>query len=86
MEIEVLCSVMEMAETHRLPFYFVFAAQVYLDKHKLPRGEAVRTLGEMAYQTNVLHNNLQSHLTLVHKSLKIRTWSIANKEVLANKQ
>lgn len=82
-EDELLRGMREMDETHKIPFYLVFAMQVYLDIHHLLRNQVGRGLQEMAHQTNMMRNNLQSHQTF-HKNLKIRTWSVANEKILTN--
>lgn len=82
-EDELLRGMREMDATHKLPFYLVFATQIYLDIHHLLRDQVARGLEEMAHQTNMMRNNLQSHLDF-HKNLKIRTWSIANEKILTN--
>ncbi|KAL1873478.1 hypothetical protein Daus18300_003841 [Diaporthe australafricana] len=73
----------EMDEKHKVPFSLVFAAQVYLDIHHLLRDQVGRGMQEMAHQTNIMRNDLKSHLDF-HKNLKIKTWSIANDKILIN--
>lgn len=80
-EDELLRGMREMDETHEVPFFLVFAAQVYLDIHHLLRDQVGRGLEEMAHQTNMMRKNLQSHLTF-HKNLDISTWSIFNEKKL----
>lgn len=82
-EDELLRGMKEMDETHKVPFYLVFSAQVYLDIHHLLRGRVGNGLQEMAHQTNMMRNDLKSHLTF-HKNLKIKTWSTENEEILTN--
>lgn len=82
-EDELLRGIREMDETHKVPFYLVFAVQVYLDIHHLLRGQVGRGLEEMAHQTNMMRDDLQSHLTF-HKNLTISTWSIFNEKKLTD--
>ncbi|POS76706.1 hypothetical protein DHEL01_v204908 [Diaporthe helianthi] len=82
-EDELLRGMREMDETHKVPFYLVFAVQVYLDIHHLLRDHVGRGLHEMARQTSMMRNDLKSHLTF-HANLKIRTWSAANDKILTD--
>jgi hypothetical protein len=82
-EDELLRGMKEMDETHKVPFYLVFSAQVYLDIHHLLRDQVGRGLQEMAHQSNIMRNDLKSHLTF-HENLKIKTWSTTNDKILTN--
>lgn len=48
-EDELLRGMKEMDGTHKVPFYLVFSAQVYLDIHHLLRDQVGRGLQEMAH-------------------------------------
>ncbi|KAJ0343272.1 hypothetical protein KNSL1_010335, partial [Colletotrichum chrysophilum] len=73
-EDEFLRGMRDMDTTKDVPFYLVFAAQVFLDIHHILGNEVERGFQEMSTETNIMRNNLESHLEF-HKDLKIDSWT-----------
>ncbi|KAI8242879.1 hypothetical protein K4K53_003506 [Colletotrichum sp. SAR 10_77] len=80
-EDEFLRGMREMEDTKKIPFYLVFAAQTYLDIHHILRDDVERGFFQMSDETNIMRNNLNSHLEF-HQSLKIDGWTAKHDRAL----
>ncbi|KAM7210096.1 hypothetical protein V8F06_014518 [Rhypophila decipiens] len=70
---EFMRAVKEIEKTLQVPFYGVFAAQVFLDIHHNLRGSIYKTFTLMTDQITIMTNSLRSHLDF-HKNVKIDHW------------
>ncbi|EQB44956.1 hypothetical protein CGLO_16239 [Colletotrichum gloeosporioides Cg-14] len=80
-EDEFLRGMREMEDTKKIPFYLVFAAQTYLDIHHILRDDVERGFFQMSNETNIMRNNLKSHLEF-HQNLKIDGWTAKHDRAL----
>ncbi|KAK3935590.1 hypothetical protein QBC46DRAFT_397181 [Diplogelasinospora grovesii] len=78
---EFLRGMKELDETREVPFYLVFAAQIYLDIHHILRDEASRGFEYLLQQTTFIDNDLGRHLEF-HAKLKIESWPASNDHML----
>ncbi|KAI0416786.1 hypothetical protein F5X98DRAFT_387764 [Xylaria grammica] len=74
---EFLRGIEELSKTKEVPFYAVFAAQIFLDiTYKL--GEDIqRPFGTMVTHTTAMNNDIKMHFDF-HAKLKIDTWPATN--------
>ncbi|KAM7221165.1 hypothetical protein V8F06_003340 [Rhypophila decipiens] len=60
-------------KTRQVPFYGVFAAQVFLDIHHTLRASTYKSFEVMTTETGIMANGLAKHLEF-HKDLKTDSW------------
>ncbi|KAJ9138152.1 Ank-repeat protein mbp1 [Pleurostoma richardsiae] len=80
-EDEFIRGMREMDQTHDIPFYLVFAAQIFLDVHHILRDVAFEGLVRLVEATSVMDNDLGLHFDF-HKILKGDTWAASNDHVV----
>lgn len=72
-----LCGMGELNKTGAIPFYLIFAAQVFLDIHHILRSEAAVASEKVLYQVARMDSELGEHLKF-HTNLKIDGWPASN--------
>lgn len=67
----------ELNKTNKIPFYLVFAAQVFLDIHHVLREQAIDAFQTFETQTKFFRSEIKDHLAF-HKNLRVDTWPRGN--------
>ncbi|KAH6652650.1 hypothetical protein BKA67DRAFT_518867 [Truncatella angustata] len=67
----------ELDRTDKVPFYLVFAAQVFVDIHYVLRGQAIDAFKTLESHATFMANDIKEHLEF-HKDLKISNWPKEN--------
>ncbi|KAK0666605.1 hypothetical protein QBC41DRAFT_397761 [Cercophora samala] len=67
----------KMGKTGDLPFYLVFAGQIFLDIHHCLRADATRPFQRLMNELSMQNGTLSSHLKF-HEKLKISNWPASN--------
>ncbi|KAK6950618.1 hypothetical protein Daesc_007142 [Daldinia eschscholtzii] len=80
-EDEFLRGIKELASTKEVPFYLVFAAQVFLDIHYILRENVNRGFDTLQANLHFLDTEIQEHFKF-HKDLKINNWAPGNDQVI----
>lgn len=78
---EFLRGMKEMTRTGSVPFYLVFAAQIFLDVTYTLGPDIERGWRVLAAHTNYIAGDLTTHLKY-HEKLKIKTWPASNDKAL----
>ncbi|KAI0007258.1 hypothetical protein F4779DRAFT_592862 [Xylariaceae sp. FL0662B] len=84
-EDEFLRGVKELDRTKEVPFYLVFAAQVYLDIHYVLRDQAELPFDILMKNLEFFHNEIGEHFKF-HENLKIDHWPAANDYMVRHMQ
>lgn len=84
-EDEFLRGMKEMDKTRKVPFYLVFAAQIFLDIHHVLRDAAASAFASMVRQTTFMDNDLRLHFEF-HEKLKVDHWPASNDHMLREVQ
>ncbi|KAM3504405.1 hypothetical protein MY10362_003566 [Beauveria mimosiformis] len=74
---ELLRGMKELVQNGRIPFYMVFAAQVFLDVTYTLGSDIERGFQSFTQHTNFIVNDLKSYFDY-HEKLKIRSWAPSN--------
>ncbi|KAM3515895.1 hypothetical protein MY11210_000435 [Beauveria gryllotalpidicola] len=74
---ELLRGMKELVRNNRIPFYMVFAAQVFLDVTYTLGPDIERGFQSFSQHTNFIVNDLKSYFDY-HEKLKIRSWAPSN--------
>ncbi|KAM3556423.1 hypothetical protein MY1884_005056 [Beauveria asiatica] len=74
---ELLRGIKELVQNGRIPFYMVFAAQVFLDVTYTLGSDIERGFESFTQHTNFIVNDLRSYFDY-HEKLKIRSWAPSN--------
>ena len=80
-EDEFLRGIKELDKSQQIPFYLVFAAQVFLDIHHNLRADAYGGLDIVLREISFHIHNVERHLQY-HKNLKIGHWTPHNDRML----
>ncbi|KAJ8113462.1 hypothetical protein ONZ43_g5150 [Nemania bipapillata] len=67
----------ELSQTKEVPFYAVFAAQIFLDITYELKEDIVKPFNTLVAHTTVMDNDIKSHFDF-HAELKIKIWPASN--------
>ncbi|KAI1859910.1 uncharacterized protein JN550_011829 [Neoarthrinium moseri] len=81
---EFLRGMEELNTTNKVPFYLVFAAQVFVDIHHMLRGQATEGFKELERHANFMIKDIKEHLEF-HKNLRVDTWPKANDQFIMDR-
>ncbi|KAI1643963.1 uncharacterized protein F4817DRAFT_348063 [Daldinia loculata] len=84
-EDEFLRGIKELAKTKEVPFYLVFAAQIFLDIHYILRGNASRGFETLQMNLQFLDREIEEHFEF-HKDLKIDNWPTSHNQMIRHLQ
>ncbi|KAI1370177.1 hypothetical protein F4677DRAFT_451646 [Hypoxylon crocopeplum] len=84
-EDEFLRGIKELDKTKEVPFYLVFAAQIFLDIHYILREHATRAFATLQENLNFFHDEIDEHFKF-HKDLKIDHWPASNDRMVRQMQ
>ncbi|KAL6790188.1 hypothetical protein GGI42DRAFT_337252, partial [Trichoderma sp. SZMC 28013] len=76
-----LCGMVELSKTGAVPFYLIFAAQVFLDIHHILRDQAALSSEQVLRQVTRMNSELEKHLNF-HTNLKIGGWPASNDTII----
>ncbi|KAL6789520.1 hypothetical protein GGI42DRAFT_337568, partial [Trichoderma sp. SZMC 28013] len=76
-----LCGMVELSKTGAVPFYLIFAAQVFLDIHHILRDQAALSSEQVLRQVTRMNSELEKHLNS-HTNLKIGGWPASNDTII----
>ncbi|KAM4056657.1 hypothetical protein HRG_003526 [Hirsutella rhossiliensis] len=82
---EFLRGIDEMDRTRAIPYYLVFAAQIFLDSNHQLRDKASAYCQNMLQQLSSMSASLETHLKF-HENLKIDHWPASNDRALVATQ
>ncbi|KAI1809400.1 hypothetical protein GGS20DRAFT_572080 [Poronia punctata] len=82
---EFLRGMDELSRTRKIPFYLVFAAQVFLDITYKLGPDIDRPYNTLFSHTAVMNDDIGEHFNF-HANLKIRTWPAMNDELMKDLQ
>ncbi|KAI1505393.1 hypothetical protein F5X99DRAFT_367839 [Biscogniauxia marginata] len=80
-EDEFLRGIRELDKIKQVPFYLVFAAQVFLDIHYTLRTQAERGFETLMTQLDSFNTEIDKHFEF-HKDLKIDNWPATNDQMM----
>ncbi|KAF3058017.1 hypothetical protein GL218_05222 [Daldinia childiae] len=84
-EDEFLRGIKELAKTKEVPFYLVFAAQIFLDIHYILRGNVSRGFETLQMNLHFLDREIEEHFEF-HKNLKIDNWPTSHNQMIRHVQ
>ncbi|KAI1808824.1 hypothetical protein F4811DRAFT_548401 [Daldinia bambusicola] len=79
-EDEFLRGIKELARTRDVPFYLVFAAQIFLDIHYILRENVGRGFSTLETNLHFMEREIEEHFKF-HKDMKINNWGPNNDKV-----
>ncbi|PNP37737.1 hypothetical protein TGAMA5MH_10356 [Trichoderma gamsii] len=80
-----LCGMVELSKTGALPFYLIFAAQVFLDIHHILRDQATLASEQVLRQVARMSSELKEHLNF-HTNLNVGGWPASNDIIIRELQ
>ncbi|KAI1633864.1 hypothetical protein F4809DRAFT_621627 [Biscogniauxia mediterranea] len=84
-EDEFLCGIKELDKTKQVPFYLVFAAQVFLDIHHTLRAHADRACETLMTHLDTFSHEIDEHFKF-HKNLTSVNWPTRNDNIVRRLQ
>ncbi|KAI1466234.1 uncharacterized protein F4812DRAFT_466031 [Daldinia caldariorum] len=84
-EDEFLRGIKELASTKEVPFYLVFAAQIFPDIHYILRENVDRGFDTLEMNLRFLDREIEEHFKF-HKDLKIGNWGAGNDKIVRHLQ
>ncbi|KAI0593790.1 hypothetical protein F4775DRAFT_607072 [Biscogniauxia sp. FL1348] len=84
-EDEFLCGIKELDKTKQVPFYLVFAAQVFLDIHHTLRTHADRACETLMTHLDTFSHEIDEHFKF-HKDLTSVNWPMENDNIMRRLQ
>ncbi|KAI1084861.1 hypothetical protein F5B20DRAFT_568151 [Whalleya microplaca] len=84
-EDEFFRGIKELDKTREVPFYLVFAAQIYLDIHYVLRDQAEQPFETLMQHMEFFRNEIDEHFKF-HEKLKIDSWPAVNDHMIRQVQ